>query len=1675
MDDDKPSLHQLGDDEFIFSAGSNLRIYNDGASTCNIVNPPVPGSSHVRHCTLSADAKLLAVVVEYVEVSEENMCAPSVYIYQIATQIASPHKPKHMTFHPEPKSIKPTWTDVYFTCCAFSSDNAMLACASNVGEMGVAIFDTILGTVLSALGTTARLRAVSFNPHDASKVCTIGENNTVAMWRLSSKTAYLSPVHGLTQNKANVNQCLAWFDDSRLLVGGSLGYILLLQGCDQIQPPTWAFGVPPGQDRAMQEGYLDSPVMSLVLRGDYVLAVSDVNCMTIFEIKRFGASGSNAPTAMLAPLKHIRFSHISRITGLVWTSRTVVQSYNVCVSSPDQLFCWDSRCDTMGSKAGILTGDVEKSSIVMHKGKMIIPLPETVMWDEAKADRNLCDFHSGAVHSLALSTRTSHFVTASSEDASVRVRDFSKPTGSSFVSTSFADRKDEVPNSIDVHPSGKYVALAGEDDALECLVADNNIEVVRRIPAKISFTLPSGAPFVNQAPVSLVRYSHAGHYIAVVTGKLAQIYHMYRYKVSGADLSTAPEVAMTMMDHTSTISDLAFSHDDVRIITTSNDGSVYEWEMGSTTGRIPQHEYYFKGTPCTKIAMNANNYIIAVYNSDASFGAGGTRRFGGTPGGAAGTPQRNSRLAAMGASAPAGLHASGSRGSIRATRRPSSFSGASSSHFGPSNVEQSSMPRGDRGGEGGAFGDTDFMDEEGKQNSYLVTWKGEIGPQPDDTIKLDTPVLSIALGVLDFHEKTEICVLGLADGRVLISLLPIPLRVINPSPSAAVTRGSLGFDLNTHSAVSTSSRHTTAQSTIAPSKEKGSDAQESYLDENQCRAMQLHRSGVTSLCCSVTGLWIFTGGADGCTYQIGTSLRARDIPEIPERSRGLENEFVITEREALSTLRTRMSEVDNLISEKVRESDRIIQKLTDQQVAKTSDLENRMKRETKKRDEIIIKTREEMIRTNKSLNAEITHIKNSQQKAISEIESEYEKKLSRESLYLDKMRQAYDEFVLHARMDMQDYEKQIDKNKAKDHAKHNDVLREEDNQKKALLAYIEYMKARNSEIIENMTNAQEEERAKLQGLLSEQKEATEGAAQSGRSEIASLTIETHKLKMEITKKDSEVMKLNGSIGWANARISKLEAALNEATTLLQKKTEVCDDWELKAGENQQTIVDLERIRKALTSQLHALRQEMMPEREKLSQVSERLQEVDREYELSLQSISEKEANLIHKGQTMNLLQNQLRELRSNQSEKARSLYRAAKILGEYKLALQEAQFHSTKRTVKGKEEPPVEGESALKRKPKAKDELVEVMTKTENMTLAMSRLSNLLDPYLLGDATYVPEEDSEVAHAERERHVMQLHKRVAGLKQNLESGEQVALNKVKVAYGDNQVLLEEVNSMRHRIKKLVQENQRQKALIDMMNIRSQSNQGSSLEQEGSAFGENPNFPSQIAENSKTSGGNAKVRNTLDTGSVPDAHLYSRNLNDDAYNNSMDSNMMSFAQYQALNSESASENPHGSPPMIQPVGGHFTYRGQPKSNKESRTLTLGKQKNDSKANSAARTAEAEVPWSASSQAVSMKSADAKIAQIMAENEAKIAKIASLRNGGGREVPPSAQDILQSYQATLSSGALAQGLPSGSKIPGTGKAPGGRNEQGGNSLPRAPGPQNKDSKAIRPTNMNLLPDI
>ena len=107
-----------------------------------------------------------------------------------------------------------------------------------------------------------------------------------------------------------------------------------------------------------------------------------------------------------------------------------------------------------------------------------------------------------------------------------------------------------------------------------------------------------------------------------------------------------------------------------------------------------------------------------------------------------------------------------------------------------------------------------------------------------------------------------------------------------------------------------------------------------------------------------------------------------------------------------------------------------------------------------------------------------------------------------------------------------------------------------------------------------------------------------------------------------------------------------------------------------------------RIRKALISQLHALREEIGPKDIKVIETTEKLTEVDREYEKCLKAISEKEQKLQQYANMFQLLQKQVRELRTNLNGKEGALRRAASLLDEFHYALKEARFNSRKITVK---------------------------------------------------------------------------------------------------------------------------------------------------------------------------------------------------------------------------------------------------------------------------------------------------------------------------------------------------------------------------------------------------------
>jgi WD40 repeat protein len=102
---------------------------------------------------------------------------------------------------------------------------------------------------------------------------------------------------------------------------------------------------------------------------------------------------------------------------------------------------------------------------------------------------------------------------------------------------------------------------------------------------------PGGEAFVNTSPVSKVKYSQSGHLLAVITGRLGQVFNMYDLCYPSGDilggkndpsnshsnnslLAGSPTRVMVMTDHSAQINDVIFSKDDKRLFTCSGKKSM---------------------------------------------------------------------------------------------------------------------------------------------------------------------------------------------------------------------------------------------------------------------------------------------------------------------------------------------------------------------------------------------------------------------------------------------------------------------------------------------------------------------------------------------------------------------------------------------------------------------------------------------------------------------------------------------------------------------------------------------------------------------------------------------------------------------------------------------------------------------------------------------------------------------------------------------------------------------------------------------------------------------------------------------------------------------------------------------------------------------------------------------
>lgn len=672
-----------------------------------------------------------------------------------------------------------------------------------------------------------------------------------------------------------------------------------------------------------------------------------------------------------------------------------------------------------------------------------------------------------------------------------------------------------------------------------------------------------------------------------------------------------------LTDNNAAITDAAFTDDDAKVITTAADGAVYSWIVGTI---VRDGEFLQKGVAATRIAVGRctlekgyEDIFIACFDNQADNlhfasevvrkrkqSSMMTRRISQAVSTDKGIDGKKEETPSISLPAGAKSFADFSRKGSVCDGEGLSFLGAVKSANTIKNVEK---------------------------KSFLAVWTNNIGVNAS-IICTEVPVRAVAIGESEGPDKTSLCVLGMVDGSVVITTLPLPtiiLRVnetvpVNISSSVSITHGSITLggrrnrrrsaiianddvfaaesanssqngsskDGTSAASVSVASSQPdmrlmySANQTASPHMQQAANtatvtnnpqSQPNYLDLSQCAVFNLHVDAVTHTAISTNGMWIFSVGVDGIIFMLATSRRGQDLAEFPETSK-----YLVIDRLELQRLRGKLSETDTKIELLKKDHELLISKLVEDKNKHLHDVETKLKKEIQKREDTIFHGRAEYLALLSSKKSDVAAIEKQCADAIAELELSYERKFAQDSLYLNKMKQAYDEYVLHTRMDLEEMQKKttakvdsVEKEKLL-------ALKEAEKQKKAVLQYFEFLKLRNGEVINSIEDQQVEERCRMKEELEKTTKALKEAQQHKLTDLAQTHIREQKLQADINNKEIEIMTLKADVDWANNRILNLENSLQQATAELKLRSNDSERWEYKSGELQQKIVDLERYR-----------------------------------------------------------------------------------------------------------------------------------------------------------------------------------------------------------------------------------------------------------------------------------------------------------------------------------------------------------------------------------------------------------------------------------------------------------------------------------------------------------------
>jgi len=428
--------------------------------------------------TLSPCHKFIATSVETER--ENSACA---LIYEIDKQAAFHLKPKLIYYEQKTNFF----ISIKFSCLSISHDTIFLAGATDNVQDGILIYDWRDEVLVQNIIVEGIINQISFHPEDRFKMCTTGTGNLLNYWHFNNRYSNAAPILAANNklvSKSRNYTCHVWLSSQQLLVGSTDGMLTIVKGCD-IKQTKEAFPSTAEYDRS---------VSKIIVKCDMVIACSYANRIAVFEIsKSVDGNVSKDVGLNLVLLNRYILGNYLDLRGIDWVNKSEFSLLFIAASA-----------------SSMAIYNLDKFA---EREEMPITLRESTL---------IANYHSKPISGLTIPCKSGIFASSSIGEEIVKVWDLSCKNNFSAITEKYIDGIG-IPIHFDFHPTGRRILYGCDDYYREYAVAHSSLEILQEFPAKVTINGPNDEAFVNTNPISKVKYSNGGQYIAIISGSL---YHM---------------------------------------------------------------------------------------------------------------------------------------------------------------------------------------------------------------------------------------------------------------------------------------------------------------------------------------------------------------------------------------------------------------------------------------------------------------------------------------------------------------------------------------------------------------------------------------------------------------------------------------------------------------------------------------------------------------------------------------------------------------------------------------------------------------------------------------------------------------------------------------------------------------------------------------------------------------------------------------------------------------------------------------------------------------------------------------------------------------------------------------------------------------------------------------------